>query len=186
MKRNILSISLIAMLAVGAGLTVRLALAGDEAKYGAADKPAVLPKCPVMDEVIDFTASTKTDDGPVFFCCTGCIEKYNKTPEKFAEKVAEQRKALKDRAKVQVLCPISGNAVSLKSSIEHEGQKVFFCCNDCIPKYQADPSKYKSAMANSYTYQTKCPVMGEGIDPQSSTVLATGSRQSPMNRRSLK
>ena len=31
-------------------------------------------------------------------------------------------------------------------------------------------------MANSYTYQTKCPVMGEEIDPTASSVLPTGQK----------
>ena len=59
-------------------------------------------------------------------------------------------------------------------SIESEGEKVSFCCKDCIDKYTSDPAKYKTALANSYSYQTKCPVMGESIDPKSFSVLSTG------------
>ena len=43
-----------------------------------------LPNCPVMDEPIDLSVSLATDDGPVFFCCQGCIEKYQAAPAKYA------------------------------------------------------------------------------------------------------
>lgn len=134
-----------------------------------------LPTCPVMsDESIDFNVSTNTEDGPVYFCCEGCIEKLEKNPDKYANKVAAQREALAKMAKIQVKCPVSGEAVDGKTTIDHNGEKVAFCCNDCVGKFESDPSKYKAKLAASYTYQTKCPVMGEDIDPSVSTTLATG------------
>lgn len=56
-----------------------------------------LPNCPVMDQPIDFAISVRTADGPVYFCCKGCIAKYQANPAKYAEKVAAQRKALANR-----------------------------------------------------------------------------------------
>ena len=133
-----------------------------------------LPECPVMGEPIDFSVSAATKDGPVFFCCAGCIKKFEANPEKYASDVAGQRKFLAKREKIQVRCPVSGEPVDQKVSTEHKGEKVSFCCKDCIDKYTSDPAKYKTALANSYTYQTKCPVMGESIDPKSFSVLSTG------------
>ena len=161
-----------AILALGTGISMSLAQEGS----GVRGKASALPNCPVMDEPIDFTVSTATDDGPVYFCCAGCIEKYTKNPAKYEKKLAAQRVALKDRPKVQVTCPVSSKAVDAKVSIDHEGQKVFFCCKGCVGKYEADAGKYKSALANSYTYQTKCPVMDETIDPTSFSVLPTGQK----------
>ncbi len=159
-------------LALGTGISVSMA----QNIPGIAPKGLTLPNCPVMDEPIDFTVSTKTDAGPVFFCCAGCIKKFNKKPEKYAEKAAAQRTALKDRPKIQVLCPLSGKAVDGKIYMKHEGQTVSFCCGGCLAKFEADPANYKSALANSYTYQTKCPVMNEEIDPASFSVLPTGQK----------
>ncbi len=161
-----------AAFALGTGISVLQAQHGP----GALTKASSLPNCPVMDEPIDFTVSTATDDGPVFFCCEGCIKKYNKNPEKYAEKTAAQRAALKDRPKIQVACPITKKAIDPKVSIEHEGQKIAFCCKGCVGKFQSDPSKYQAGLANSYTYQTKCPVMNEEIDPTSFSVLPTGQK----------
>ncbi len=170
MRRSNWVIAGAAVFTLGMGISVSLAQ-HEPAAHG---KAAALPNCPVMDEPIDFTVSTETDDGPVFFCCPGCIEKYDKNPEKYAKKAAAQRAALKDRPKVQVACPITKKAVDPKVFIEHEGQKVSFCCKGCVGKFQNDPSKYKAGLANSYTYQTKCPVMGEEINPASFAVLPTG------------
>lgn len=130
--------------------------------------------CPVMDKPVTLTMSTETPDGPVYFCCAGCIDKYKAEPKKFAEKVAAQRKLLAPLAKVQVKCPITGNAVDRKVSAEVNGKTVYFCCADCIAPYKKDPAKYKTALANAYTHQTICPVMKNPIDPKSSVKLATG------------
>ncbi len=161
-----------AILALGTGISMSLAQEGS----GLRGKASALPDCPVMGEPIDFTVSTATDDGPVFFCCTGCIEKYNKNPEKYAKKAAAQRAALKDRPKIQVACPISKKGIDPKVFIVHEGQRVNFCCTGCVGKFQKDPGKDQAELANSYTYQTTCPVMNEKIDPTSFSVLPTGQK----------
>ena len=65
-----------------------------------------------------------------------------------------------------MLCPVSREQVDSKVFTEYKGTKVHFCCKGCIDKFLADPDKYRAALANSYTYQVKCPVTGEDIDPQ--------------------
>ena len=141
-----------------------------------AKNASAMPLCPVMGEPINFAVSAKTDDGPVYFCCKMCVKKFNKDPKKYAKGVAEQRKMLANRPKIQVTCPVTREAVDAKFSIEHAGQKVLFCCSDCIGKFGKNPKKYEAALANSYTYQTECPVMAEEIDPQSFTTLASGMK----------
>lgn len=137
---------------------------------------AKLPLCPVMGKAIDFGMSTKTDDGPVYFCCKMCIKKYGKNPEKFAEKVSAQREMLAKTARVQVSCPLSGEPIDKKVFVETDGKKVYLCCNDCKPKYAASPKKYAGKLAASYTYQTQCPIMDEEIDPTSYGDLPSGQR----------
>jgi len=130
-------------------------------------KAVSVPKCPVSGEAVNFYVSLATDEGPVYFCCPDCIAKYKAKPKDYAEKVAEQRKALEKLERVQVTCPVSGEAVNEKVFTEKGGKKVYFCCKDCQAKYEADPAAYKAKLAASYTYQTHCPVMGEPIDPKS-------------------
>ncbi|UCC32818.1 MAG: YHS domain-containing protein [Phycisphaerales bacterium] len=140
-----------------------------------ADEKA-LPKCPVTGKPANLAVNVATDEGPVFFYCEDCVEKFKADPGKYAKVVADQRKALADRPKVQVTCPVTGKPVDKKVFTEHNGEKVYFCCENCIGKFQKEPGKYKRALASSYTFQTKCPVMGGPINPAAFTALPTGEK----------
>ena len=138
---------------------------------------AALPNCPVMtDEPANLSISLATPEGPVFFCCKDCIPKYQADPNKYAAKVAAQRKVLADRPKAQVVCPACNEPADSKIVLEEGGKKILFSSSGCMAKYKADPAKHASALANSYTYQTKCPVMNENIDPKSFATLANGAK----------
>jgi len=155
---------------VSAVLWVQPALAGEEAPTSAE------PRCPVMaEDAANLAVSVPTDDGPVYFCCPKCIKKYTDEPAKYSAGVAAQRKVLADRPKVQVACPIEGAAVDSKVFSEKDGQKIYFCSKDCQAKYEAKPAEYAKNLANSYTYQTKCPISGDDIDPQA--FMTTGNGQ---------
>jgi YHS domain-containing protein len=140
-----------------------------------AEKPA-MPLCPVSGKPIDFGVSVMAEDGPVYFCCPACPEKYKADTKKFADKVAEQRKALAAMPKVQVTCPVSGKMIDKKVFIEKDGKKIYFCCKDCPAPYEKDPAKYAAKLAGAYTYQTKCPVTGEDISPGAFATLDTGMK----------
>jgi Cu+-exporting ATPase len=75
-----------------------------------------------------------------------------------------------------VTCPVSGDAIDAAVSVEHDGNPVFFCCRECLSKFQADPDAYRGKLAASYTYQTKCPVTGKPIDPGVSFTMPEGER----------
>ncbi len=172
MRLMIKAMALFAVVVLGLGLTSARAQHGHTG-HGHMDEAAT-PKCPVMDEPAHLGITVATDDGPVFFCCEGCIPKYQEDPGKYTAKVGAQRKALADRARVQVTCPVSGEAIDQKVFVESNGKKVYFCCEGCAGKYQSNPVKYAGALAGSYSYQTICPVMGGKINPQVSTTLSTG------------
>lgn len=166
---------------LGSALTWGAALAEPQDELGAQrhgeeETAAVLPLCPVMGEPINLAMSVATDDGPVFFCCKKCISKYQENFAKYAAEVTGQRQALASRPKVQVTCPVSGKPVDRKVFAEGSAPKVYFCCEGCISKFEREPKKYRQALANSYTYQTRCPVMGEDIDPEAFTTLADGRK----------
>ena len=145
-------------------------------KGGEKVAPAKLPLCPVMGDPVDFNVKTMTKDGPVYFCCPMCIEKFEDQPAKYADRVAKQRAALAKLDHVQVNCPVTGNPIDGKTSIMSGGQRVSFCCPDCVAKYEKDPAKYAAKLLAGYTYQTRCPVTGEKIDPTVYLDLPTGER----------
>ncbi len=139
------------------------------------DAKSTLPKCPVTGEAIDVSFSVSTNDGPVFFSNKEGIEKYQADPPKFADAVAAQRKALADKPKVQVRCPVmASKSADAKFSFDVEGKKVLFCCNGCPTRYRKDPAQYATALANAYTYQIKCPVTGSEVVGRNSAKLVSG------------
>jgi YHS domain-containing protein len=148
----------------------------DQARSGEKEERAKPPLCPVMNEPVDFAIKTMTDEGPVYFCCSMCIRKFEQDPAHYADKVARQREQLRARERIQATCPISGKPVDKDVYVEKDGEKVYFCCVDCKPKYKANPGKHHARLEASYTYQTRCPVMGGKISPTVFTDLPTGER----------
>lgn len=123
--------------------------------------------CPVSGEPAKLSVMKATDEGPAFFCCEGCVKKYEAKPADYKEKVAAQQEVIAHYPKIQEKCPVSGEALtSKKSSLETGGTTVYFCCNGCIDKYKADAKKYKASLAASYKYlePPMCPVSGKPAD----------------------
>lgn len=99
----------------------------------------VQTKCPVMGGDVDPKVSAEIDGRTVFFCCKDCIEKYKAQPAKYAAK-------LKEVTTEQVHCPVSGEAVDPKVSADYQGKKVYFCCKDCVEKFNKDTAKYADTL----------------------------------------
>ncbi len=146
------------------------------AEQKASETQKQLPRCPVMGETIDFSVKAMTDDGPVYFCCDMCIPKFKKDPAKYAEKLATQRTALEKLERVQVSCPVDGKSVDGKLTAEVGGHNISFCSKECQAKYAEHPGAFKARLADSYTYQTRCPISGEQVQPNVFTDLSTGQR----------
>lgn len=45
-------------------------------------------------------------------------------------------------------CPVSGDKVSGKDFVEHNGKRYGLCCNMCANKFKKNPEKYLTAMVN--------------------------------------
>jgi len=71
-------------------------------------------------------------DGKVFFCCPGCVKKWNKAPAKF-ETAANLQLVMTGQYK-QTKCPISGGDLDKEQFVEVDGIKVHFCCGKCKGK----------------------------------------------------
>lgn len=70
--------------------------------------------------------------GKVFFCCPGCIKKWNKDTAKFEAQANAQ--LVQTGQFVQGQCPISGGDVADDQHSEVDGVKVSFCCGNCKAK----------------------------------------------------
>lgn len=71
-------------------------------------------------------------DGKVFFCCPGCVKKWNKGSEKYA--TAANMQLVQTGQYKQTKCPISGGDVDESQSVEVDGVTVQFCCGNCKGK----------------------------------------------------
>ena len=54
--------------------------------------------------------------------------------------------AMADSCKTQEKCPVMGNKINKQIYTDHNGQRVYFCCKACIPKFRKNPEKYLSQM----------------------------------------
>jgi YHS domain-containing protein len=44
----------------------------------------------------------------------------------------------RDLIAINETCPISGEPIDKAKSVESEGRKVYFCCDNCFSKYKKD------------------------------------------------
>ncbi|GMU24230.1 MAG: hypothetical protein AMXMBFR13_43060 [Phycisphaerae bacterium] len=116
--------------------------------------------CPVTGEPVKADSFTTFEGRKVFFCCDDCIEKFKKAPAKYLPALYKQVYP----QRIQATCPVMGGAVDPEVSVEHEGHKVYFCCEGCDKKFKKEPAKYLAKLKESYTTQVHCPVTGNPID----------------------
>ena len=103
--------------------------------------PKVQVACPVSGKPVDPKVFIEQDGKKVFFCCKDCIEGYKKEPAKYAGKLA-------GCYTYQTKCPVSGEEVSPTASLAIDGgPTVYFCCKNCIAKFEADPAQYCPKLA---------------------------------------
>ena len=48
----------------------------------------------------------------------------------------------KAAAQAQTTCPVMGEPINKKYFVDYKGKRVYFCCNMCPPKFNADPETY--------------------------------------------
>lgn len=117
--------------------------------------------CPVSGRPVKPDVSTGYHDFTVNFCSSECIRQFEKSPltylPAFYKQVYPQH--------VQVTCPVMGGEIDLAVSIEHKGQKIYFCCDGCDKKFKKDSAKYEDGLRDAYTQQVHCPVTGKAISP---------------------
>jgi YHS domain-containing protein len=71
----------------------------------------------------------------------------------------------------QTTCPITGKAIDRSVYTDALGKRVYFCCSNCIAKFEADPAgniaklEAQGVVLEAAPHpQTRCPIMGGEID----------------------
>lgn len=96
--------------------------------------------CPVSGKPVSKDASVDHHGTKIWFCCKDCIAPFEKDPAKYADKMVScftlQRK-----------CPVGNEDINPASFVTlKDGHKVYFCCDKCKAKFDAEPAKYLEAM----------------------------------------
>jgi len=50
--------------------------------------------------------------------------------------------------KAQANCPVMGGAINKSFYADHNGKRMYFCCNACVSGFKADPEKYLKKLAD--------------------------------------
>lgn len=51
--------------------------------------------------------------------------------------------------KTQSTCPVMGGAVNKSIYVDHNGKRVYLCCNACVSTFKADPDKYVKQLTDA-------------------------------------
>jgi len=76
---------------------------------------------------------------------------------KVAASTVKKAEAKVVEKKMQVNCPILGEAVDKSVYADYKGKRVYFCCAGCIEKFKQDPEKIIKKMESEGITLDKTP-----------------------------
>lgn len=100
--------------------------------------------CPISGHPVDPEAVVEVGGMKVAMCCEKCVAKYEKASEE--EKLAMLFAELESGFTMQIMCPVSNKPINPEAVVEHDGKKVYFCCEGCPKAFEADPAKYMAKL----------------------------------------
>ena len=114
--------------------------------FGCTEEPELKPQtnCPVMGGTIDKNVYTDYQGQRIYFCCPACKPKFLDDPEKYMQKIAEDKILLES---VQEFCPVMTShelpcLINKNIHTDYKGRRVYFCSEDCKNSFLKDPEKY--------------------------------------------
>jgi YHS domain-containing protein len=123
-----ITLSLVVLMMIAGAVAARVA--------DGTEKKAVTNKsCPVSGGAVSEKYRAEYKGQYVYLCCEGCVNDFTKNPEAFVAKLSKEDQ---EAIKPNTTCPISGEPVVMSKSVEFEGRKVYFCCDNCVAKYKKD------------------------------------------------
>ncbi|MCU0611193.1 MAG: hypothetical protein MUE60_05325 [Candidatus Eisenbacteria bacterium] len=127
--------------------------------------------CPVMGNPINKDIFVDHDGQRVYLCCNGCVGEFKKSPGKYLSKMAADGIMVEKSPVAQTMCPVMNQPINREIFADHDGQRVYFCCNGCVGEFKKDPSAYLKKMTDAGVTpevapvaQTVCPVSGDPIN----------------------
>lgn len=99
--------------------------------------------CPVMGGAIDKNQYVDHEGKRIYICCKGCEAPLKKDPAKYIQKLEAEGITV---AKLQTECPVMGGAIDKALYVDHDGKRIYVCCQECVPAVKKDPTKYIKSM----------------------------------------
>jgi YHS domain-containing protein len=113
-------------------------LTGQSAQQETEAKAVTNKKCPISNTEVSDKLRVEYKGQYVYLCCEGCVTEFNKDPEKYVAKLSkEDQEAIKPNTE----CPLTHEPVNKALSVEYQGRKVYFCCENCVEKFKKDHEK---------------------------------------------
>jgi YHS domain-containing protein len=63
---------------------------------------------------------------------------------------------------VQTTCPVMGGEIKKDVYLDHEGYRIYFCCQACVEKFKKDPGVYLQKMKDANVILQKSPCCEAG------------------------
>jgi YHS domain-containing protein len=103
--------------------------AGTDAKKNVTNK-----RCPVMNADVSEQFRSEYKGQYVYFCCQGCVKMFEKDPEGYVAKLSKEDQ---EAIKPNTVCPVTDDKITDHTRfVEHEGRKVYLCCDGCVEMYK--------------------------------------------------
>ncbi len=59
--------------------------------------------------------------------------------------------------KTQVACPVQHGKINKNLYVDYQGQRIYFCCPECIPIFKKNPEAYLERMKQEGVTPEKAP-----------------------------
>jgi len=82
-----------------------------------------------------------------------------------------------EKKEFKAKCPVSGKDAKETSSVEFNGGKVYFCCDNCPKAFEKDSAKFAAKAnhqlaATGQAKEVKCPFTGKELNPDTKISVA--------------
>jgi hypothetical protein len=99
--------------------------------------------CPVMGGAIDKALYIDHDGKRIYICCKGCEAPLKKDAAKYIKKLEDEGITV---ARLQTECPVMGGAVDKALYVDHDGKRIYVCCQGCVATVKKDPAETIKSM----------------------------------------
>lgn len=101
--------------------------------------------CPVMvNRKVNKDLFVDHNGKRIYVCCTGCLKKVIKDPEKFIKKLEQSGQTVEKTPSLslQKTCPVMGGEIDRDLFVDHKEQRIYVCCSGCIDAVKENPEMF--------------------------------------------